>query len=53
MCGGVAHFKLSGYWHKLIAGHTPLPVSITIASTVAGQTSQAMKLVPATTKAKR
>src|SRR6202012_57848 len=44
--GGVAHFKLSGYWHKLIAGHKPLPVTITIASPPAGQTSQAMKLVP-------
>ena len=44
--GGVAHFKLSSYWHKLIASHKPLPVTITIASTLAGQTSQAMKLVP-------
>ncbi len=46
--GGVAHFKLSSYWHKLIASHKPLPVTITIASTLAGQTSQAMKLVPYT-----
>jgi Domain of unknown function (DUF1906) len=44
--GGVAHFKLSGYWHKLIAGRNPLPVTITIASTLAGQTAQAMKLAP-------
>jgi hypothetical protein len=51
--GGVAHFKLSGYWHKLIASHKPLPVTITIASTVAGQTSQAMKLVPYTTTGPR
>ena len=51
--GGVAHFKLSGYWHKLIAGHKPLPVTITIASTLAGQTSQAMKLVPYTTTGPR
>jgi Domain of unknown function (DUF1906) len=51
--GGVAHFKLSGYWHKLIAGHKPLPVTITIASTLAGQASQAMKLVPYTTSGPR
>ncbi len=51
--GGVAHFKLSGYWHKLIAGHKPLPVTITVASTLAGQTSQAMKLVPYTTTGPR
>ena len=44
--GGIAHFKLSNYWHKLIAGRKPLPVTITIASTLAGRTSQAMKLVP-------
>ncbi len=51
--GGIAHFKLSSYWHKLIAGQKPLPVTITIASTVAGQTSQAMKLVPYTTTGPR
>jgi hypothetical protein len=51
--GGVAHFKLSGYWHKLIASRKPLPVTITIASTLAGQTSQAMKLVPYTTTGPR
>jgi hypothetical protein len=51
--GGIAHFKLSGYWHKLIGSHKPLPVTIKIASTVAGQTSQAMKLVPYTTTGPR
>ena len=51
--GGVAHFKLSGYWHRLIAAHKPLPVTITIASTLAGHTSQAMKLVPYTTTGPR
>jgi Domain of unknown function (DUF1906) len=51
--GGIAHFKLSGYWHKLIASHKPLPVTIKIASTLAGQTSQAMKLVPYTTSGPR
>jgi hypothetical protein len=51
--GGIAHFKLTSYWHKLIAAHKPLPVTIKIASTVAGQTSQAMKLVPYTTTGPR
>jgi hypothetical protein len=51
--GGVAHFKLSSYWHKLIAAHKPLPVTIKVASTLAGQTSQAMKLVPYTTTGPR
>ena len=51
--GGVAHFKLSSYWHKLIAGHKPLPVTITVVSTLAGQMSQAMKLVPYTTTGPR
>jgi hypothetical protein len=51
--GGVAHFKLSSYWHKLIAGHKPMPVTIKVASTLAGQTSQAMKLVPYTTTGPR
>ena len=51
--GGVAHFTLSGHWHKLIAGHKPLPVTITIASTLAGQASQAMKLVPYATTGPR
>jgi hypothetical protein len=51
--GGVAHFKLSGYLHKLIATSKPLPVTITIASTLAGQTSQPMKLVPYTTTGPR
>jgi Domain of unknown function (DUF1906) len=46
--GGIAHFKLSSSWHKLIAERS-LPVTITIASAVAGETSQAMKLVPYTT----
>jgi hypothetical protein len=44
--GGIAHFKLTTYWHKLIAGNKPLPVTIKITSTLAGQTSQTMKLVP-------
>jgi hypothetical protein len=51
--GGVAHFTLSSYWHRLIAGHAPLAVTIEIASTLAGQTSQAMKLVPYTTTGPR
>jgi hypothetical protein len=51
--GGVAHFKLSSYWHKLIAGRKPLPVTIEIASTLAGQASQAMKLVHYTTTGPR
>ena len=51
--GGIAHFKLTSYWHKLIAANKPLPVTIKIASTLAGQTSQAMKLVPYTTTGPR
>jgi hypothetical protein len=51
--GGVAHFKLSSYWHRLIAAHKPLPVTINVVSTLAGQTSQAMKLVSYTTAGPR
>ena len=51
--GGVAHFTLSGYWHTFIAGHNRLPVTVTIASTEAGRTSQAMRLVPYTTSGPR
>jgi hypothetical protein len=51
--GGIAHFKLSGYWHKLIAQHSSLPVTITISSSGAGHVSQPMHLVPYTTTGKR
>jgi hypothetical protein len=51
--GGVAHFKLSGYWHKFVAGHRALPVTITVASAGAGRISQAMHLVPYTTSGRR
>jgi len=51
--GGVAHFMLSGYWHKFIARHSSLPVTITIKSKGAGRISQAMHLVPYTTSGRR
>jgi hypothetical protein len=51
--GGVAHFKLSGYWHRFVADHRALPVTITVASAGAGRVSQAMHLVPYTTSGRR
>jgi hypothetical protein len=51
--GGVAHFKLSGYWHQFIAAHRALPVTITVASAGAGRTSRAMHLVPYSTTGRR
>jgi Domain of unknown function (DUF1906) len=51
--GGVAHFKLSGYWHKFVAQHPSLPVTITVKSAGAGRISQAMHLVPYTTSGRR
>jgi len=51
--GGVAHFALSDYWHRFIAGHSALPVTVTVVSTEAGRTSQAMRLIPYTTSGPR
>ncbi|HEX5192261.1 MAG TPA: DUF1906 domain-containing protein [Solirubrobacteraceae bacterium] len=51
--GGIAHFKLSGYWHRLVAAHRSLPVTITVKSAGAKRISQLMRLVPYTTSGRR
>jgi hypothetical protein len=51
--GGIAHFRLSGYWHRFVAAHPALPVTITVKSKGAGPVSQTMHLVPYTTSGRR
>jgi hypothetical protein len=51
--GGVAHFKLSGYWHKFVASHRALPVTVTVRSKGVGHVSQGMHLIPYTTTGHR
>jgi len=51
--GGVAHFKLSGRWHRFLAVHRRLPVTVAVKSTTAGRASSAMRLISYTTTGRK